>query len=56
MLAEDVYRRLMRCQLAIGKPAEAFETYRRCRDNLSIILDIKPSADTERLVARLRAP
>ena len=54
VLSEETYRRLIKCQLAQGKRAEAFETYRRCRDNLSIILGMKPSAETERLAAKLR--
>ena len=53
-LAEDTYRRLIRCHLHQGRPAEAFDAYRRCRDNLSIILGIKPSQETEQLLARLR--
>ena len=56
VLAEETYRRLIKCQLVQGKHAEAFETDRRCRDNLSIILGMKPSAETERLAAKLRAP
>ena len=31
-LAEDLYRRLMRCHLARGQPAEAARVYRRCRE------------------------
>ena len=54
-LAENLYRHLMECYLSQGKQAEAYDAYRRCRDNLSIILGIKPSLETERLAARLRA-
>lgn len=53
-LAEDTYRRLILCYVHQGRPAEAFDAYRRCRDNLSIILGIKPSQETERLLARRR--
>lgn len=55
MLAEESYRRLIRCRLTIGLQAEAYETYRRCRDNLSLILGIKPSPETKRLLTRRRA-
>lgn len=56
VLAEEIYRRLIRCQAQLGHRAEAFETYRRCRDNLSIILGIQPSHETEALAAQLRNP
>lgn len=48
-LAEDLYRRLMRCHLAQRQPAEAARVYRRCREMLSVQLGIPPSADTEAL-------
>ena len=53
-LAEDVYRRLIACLLALGQRAEAYEAYRRCRAQLSIVLGIPPAAETEALVAPLR--
>ncbi len=56
VLAEEIYRRVIRCYLKQGLRAEAFEAYRRCRDNLSIILGIRPTAETEALAAELRAP
>jgi DNA-binding SARP family transcriptional activator len=49
MLAEDLYRRLMRCRLEQGRPADAASVYRRCRDNLSVQLGIRPSTATEAL-------
>jgi len=49
MLAEDLYRRLMQCRLAQGRPADAASVYRRCRDALSVQLGIRPSAGTEAL-------
>lgn len=54
VLAEDIYRRVILCRLKQGRRAEAFETYRRCRDNLSIILGLRPSVETEALAAMLR--
>ncbi|HVO87751.1 MAG TPA: bacterial transcriptional activator domain-containing protein, partial [Casimicrobiaceae bacterium] len=48
-LAEDLYRRLMRCRLAQARPADAASVYRRCRHNLSVQLGIRPSAATEAL-------
>ena len=48
-LAEDLYRKLMRCHLAQGQPAEAARVYRRCREMLSVQLGIAPSSETEAL-------
>jgi DNA-binding SARP family transcriptional activator len=52
-LAEELYQRLIACHLARGEPAQALNTYRRCRELLSIVLGLKPSARTEALVARI---
>ena len=46
-LAEPIYRRLMICYREMREPAEALNTYRRCRDMLSIVLNAKPAAETE---------
>ena len=46
-LTEGFYRRLMICYRENGEPAEALNIYRRCRDMLSIVLGVKPSAETE---------
>ena len=54
-LAEEVYRRLMRCQQRAGEPAEAIHTYRRCREQLVTVLGVAPSAETERLYNTLRS-
>jgi DNA-binding SARP family transcriptional activator len=48
-LCEDFYQSLMLSFLKQGKAAEAYATYRRCRDALSITLGVKPSAKTEAL-------
>jgi DNA-binding SARP family transcriptional activator len=48
-LAESLYRGLMRALAAIGDHAEAMNAFRRCRELLSIVLGVKPSAETERL-------
>lgn len=48
-LAEDFYRGLMRCHLALGAPANALRAYRRCRELLSIVLGVQPTAETEAL-------
>ena len=53
-LAEDIYRRLIQCLIAEGRPAEAYEAYRRCRQQLSVVLGLKPAPQTEALVAGLR--
>ncbi|MEO8836574.1 MAG: BTAD domain-containing putative transcriptional regulator [Caldimonas sp.] len=53
MLAEPVYRGLMRCHFAVGERAEGLIVYRRCRDLLSRVLGIEPSTETSRLHQRL---
>jgi DNA-binding SARP family transcriptional activator len=39
----------MRALAASGDRAEAVNAFRRCRELLSIVLGIKPSAETDRL-------
>lgn len=56
LLAEPLYRRLMACQAALGRPAQALETYRRCRQALSVVLGIQPAAATEALRHQLSDP
>ena len=46
-LSEELYRRLMQCELKRNQAAAALEVYRRCRQMLSVVLGIKPSAATE---------
>ena len=46
-LAERFYRRLMESYVRQDRRAEALETYRRCRQMLSLILGVGPSAETE---------
>jgi LuxR family maltose regulon positive regulatory protein len=53
-LSEDMVRRLMRCLQKLGLRAEAYEAYRTCRQQLSVVLGIRPSAETEALAATLR--
>ncbi len=52
-LAEELYQRLIACHLARGEQAQALNAYRRCRELLSIVLGVKPSARTEALVVAL---
>jgi DNA-binding SARP family transcriptional activator len=52
-LAEELYQRLIACHLAQGEHAQALNAYRRCRELLSIVLGVRPSAQTEALVARI---
>ncbi len=54
-LAESFYRGLMRALAATGNQAEAVNTFRRCRELLSIVLGIKPSAETDRLYREIAA-
>ena len=53
-LAEDIVRHLIHCLLQRGLRAEAYEAYRNCRQQLSVVLGIRPSAETEALAGTLR--
>jgi DNA-binding SARP family transcriptional activator len=53
-LAEDLARRLMAALRGIGQNAEALAVYRRCRHQLSVVLGVRPAAETEALAAGLR--
>ncbi len=46
MVAEPLYRALMRVQLQLGERAEAMRTFVRCRDMLAMVLGVAPSHDT----------
>ncbi len=48
-LAEELYRRLMVALGEGGHRAEAASAYARCREQLSAVLGVKPSAETERV-------
>ena len=54
-LAESFYRGLMRALAASGDQAEALNVFRRCRELLSIVLGIKPSAETDQLYRDIAA-
>ena len=53
-LAEPFYRRLMICYRELDETAEALKVYRRCRELLSVVFSIKPSAETEAVRATFR--
>jgi LuxR family maltose regulon positive regulatory protein len=46
-LSEELYRGLIRCHRQRGENAAAINAYRRCRQMLSVVLSVKPSAETE---------
>ena len=48
-LAEEIHRELMRCYLARRESADAVRVFRRCRELLSVVLGVTPSAATETL-------
>lgn len=54
-LSEALYRGLMECCAAQGHRSEAINAYRRCRELLSIVLNTRPSEETEALRRRLSA-
>jgi DNA-binding SARP family transcriptional activator len=53
-LSEEAYRRLMRVYLALGDSTAAWQVYATCRARLAEALQIKPSAETVALAARIR--
>jgi DNA-binding SARP family transcriptional activator len=52
--AEDVCRRLMALYCQLGRPTEVASIYRQCREALNSQFGIKPSAETEELMKKLR--
>jgi ATP/maltotriose-dependent transcriptional regulator MalT/DNA-binding SARP family transcriptional activator len=54
-LAEPLYRELMVCHRELGETAEALRAFRRCRDLLSMVLGLAPSAETEAVRRTLSA-
>ncbi len=53
-LAEDIYRRVIDLYIRAGDSVSALNTYRRCRQILSIVLGIRPSLDIEAMVRLIR--
>jgi DNA-binding SARP family transcriptional activator len=53
-LAEEFYQGLMRCYLALRRPAEGMQVFRRLRQTLSVLLGIAPSPQSESLAAALQ--
>lgn len=52
VLAEPLYRALMRVQLQMGERAEVLRTFARCRDLLSSVLGVSPAPETLALRAQ----
>ncbi len=52
-LAEELYQRLIECHLARGEHVQAHDALRRCREMLSMVLGLRPSARTEALASRI---
>jgi ATP/maltotriose-dependent transcriptional regulator MalT/DNA-binding SARP family transcriptional activator len=55
-LAEGFYRHLMLCYRELGRPAEAVDTYQRCRRTFSAQLGFGPSLETSALYQKLITP
>jgi ATP/maltotriose-dependent transcriptional regulator MalT/DNA-binding SARP family transcriptional activator len=53
-LVEEFHRGLMRCALALGRPADGIAAYRRLKRLLSVVMGIAPSRETEALADALR--
>jgi LuxR family maltose regulon positive regulatory protein len=54
-LAEDLYQGAIRCHIVRNRSADALRVFRRCREQLSIVLSVAPSPATLALVEPLRA-
>jgi DNA-binding SARP family transcriptional activator len=54
-LAEELYQGAIRCHVAEGRASDAMRVFRRCREQLSIVLSVRPSAATQALVASLQS-
>jgi len=52
-LAEALYCGLMICQLAVGDHGEALRVYRRCRELLSVVLGLQPTAKRQAVYRRV---
>jgi DNA-binding SARP family transcriptional activator len=52
-LAEELYRSLIRAQLAAQRPAEALSSFLRCQRMLVTHLGLEPTAETQALVQGL---
>jgi DNA-binding SARP family transcriptional activator len=48
-LSEELFQRLMTCQLKLGKYDEAITTYRQCKHTLMTVFGLTPSETTESL-------
>jgi DNA-binding SARP family transcriptional activator len=53
-LAESLYRGLMICYREQGNHSEALKVYRRCRDMLSVVLGVQPTAETQAVYQSLK--
>jgi LuxR family maltose regulon positive regulatory protein len=54
-MVEDLYRRLMHVHHRRGQLSSALDVYRRCKMMLSVVLGIKPSAETESIYRSITA-
>jgi len=55
-LAEELYQRLMICQVQLGQQAEAAQAYHRCKTMLMKSLGLAPSSKTADIYTALRLP
>ncbi len=53
-LAEDLYQKLMLCQMKLGRRSDAIRVYERCRVMLQSGLGVAPSTMTEEIFTSLR--
>src|SRR5664279_1995276 len=51
--AETLYQGAVRCHVKLGRAADAMRIFRRCREQLSIVLGVRPAHATQSLVDQL---
>lgn len=56
ILAEPIYRALMRCHLALDQPGEAQRVFLRCQEVLAATLHVQPAPETLALAVRIARP
>jgi ATP/maltotriose-dependent transcriptional regulator MalT/DNA-binding SARP family transcriptional activator len=52
---EQLYQGVMRCAIALKRPAEGIAAYRRCQRVLTVLIGVAPSIDTEALLRQVLA-
>jgi len=52
-LAEELWQGLIRCNMNLGRKADALAAYKRCRSTLAAALGVEPSEETTKMARRI---